>query len=101
MSRNANEILREIDMKAACFVDMLKRPVEADQLTIYINNEDYDILADFAIDYMFISFSTLSKAVFNSYKGMHIEIAPHLKDIQIGLKLIMPDEATKLLQQDT
>lgn len=100
MSRNANEILREIDMKAACFVDMLKRPVEAAQLTIYINNEDYNTVADYAIDYMLTNIPTLSRAVFNSYKGMHIEIAPHLKDIQIGLKLIMPDEAIKLLQQD-
>ena len=90
MSREAKDILHEIDMKVACFSDMLKRPVEAGQLTIYMNDEDYDIVADFAIDYMLTTISTLSRAVFNSYKGMHIEIAPHLKDIQIGIRLIMP-----------
>ena len=32
------------------------------------------------------------RGVFNSYKGINIEIAPHLDDIQVGVKLLMPDK---------
>lgn len=71
-------------------MDMLKRPVMAQELIIYIGDNDYEILGDYAQEYM-LSDPNFVRGVFNSYKGIHIEIAPHLEDIQVGVNLLMPD----------
>lgn len=91
MAREAQEIIREIDYKLMCFVDMLKRPVTCNELIIYIGNNDYEILGDHATEYM-LADPNFVRGVFNSYRGIHIEIAPHLEDIQVGVKLLMPDK---------
>lgn len=91
MARDAQEIMREIDSKLIFFMDMLKRPVMAEELIIYIGNNDYEILGDYAQEYM-LADPNFVRGVFNSYKGIHIEIAPHLEDIQVGVKLLMPDK---------
>ena len=90
MAREAQEIMREIDSKIIFFMDMLKRPIERGELIIYIGNNDYEILGDYAQEYMLAN-PNFIRGVFNSYKGIHIEIAPHLKDIQVGVRLLMPD----------
>lgn len=89
MARDAQEIMREIDSKLIFFMDMLKRPVMREELIIYIGNNDYEILGDYAQEYM-LADPNFVRGVFNSYKGIHIEIAPHLEDIQVGVKLLMP-----------
>lgn len=89
MARDAQEIMREIDSKLIFFVDMLNRPVKTEELIIYIGDNDYEILGDYAQEYMLAN-PNFVRGVFNSYKGIHIEIAPHLKDIQVGVKLLMP-----------
>lgn len=89
MARDAQEIMREIDTKLIFFMDMLKRPVMREELIIYIGNNDYEILGDYAQEYM-LADPNFVRGVFNSYKGIHIEIAPHLEDIQVGVKLLMP-----------
>lgn len=91
MARDAQEIMREIDTKLIFFMDMLKRPVMREELIIYIGNNDYEIMGDYAQEYM-LSDPKFFRGVFNSYKGIHIEIAPHLEDIQVGVKLLMPDK---------
>ena len=90
MARDAQEIMREIDTKLIFFLDMLKRPVMAQELIIYIGDNDYEILGDYAQEYM-LSDPNFIRGVFNSYKGIHIEIAPHLEDIQVGVNLLMSD----------
>ncbi|MBO7733234.1 MAG: hypothetical protein J6S67_11790 [Methanobrevibacter sp.] len=91
MARDAQEIMREIDTKLIFFMDMLKRPVMAEELIIYIGNNDYEIMGDYAQEYMLCD-PHFVRGVFNSYKGIHIVIAPHLEDIQVGVKLLMPDK---------
>ena len=91
MARDAQKIIKEIDSKLIFFVDMLKRPVKTEELIIYIGNNDYKILGDYAQEYM-LKDPNFVRGVFNSYKGIHIEIAPHLEDIQVGVKLLMPDK---------
>lgn len=90
MARDAQKIIKEIDSKLIFFVDMLNRPVKIEELIIYIGDNDYEILGDYAQEYM-LADPNFVRGVFNSYKGIHIEIAPHLKDIQVGVKLLMPD----------
>lgn len=51
MSRTAQEILKEIDMKTAFFVDNLKIPVKPEDITIFINEQDYEIISNMAISY--------------------------------------------------
>lgn len=51
MSRTAQEILKEIDMKAAFLVDNLKIPVKPEDITIFINEQDYEIISDMAFSY--------------------------------------------------
>lgn len=89
MARDAQEIMREIDTKLIFFMDMLKRPVMAEELIIYIGNNDYEIMGDYAQEYM-LSDPYFIRGVFNSYKGINIVIAPHLEDIQVGVRLLMP-----------
>jgi len=92
MSRTAGEIIKEIDMKAACFVDMLKIHVEPEELTIFMNEEEYETLANYVTMYFLSNFDNLSHARFDSYKGMGITIAQYIKDIQIGLKFYIPEK---------
>lgn len=91
MARDAQEIMREIDSKLIFFADMLNRPVKTEELIIYIGDNDYEILGDYAMEYM-LAEPNFVRGVFNSYKGIHIEIAPHLEDIQVGVRLLMPDK---------
>lgn len=104
MSRTAKEILKEIDMKAAFFVDSLKIPVKPEDITIFINEAEYEIVADYATMYLLANYSDFTSAKFDSYKGMKFTLAQYIKDIQIGLKLRLPEaelpDNTKRLQQE-
>lgn len=97
MSRTAEDIIKEIDMKAACFADMLKRPVEAKNITIFMSEEDYETMSRYAISWMLTQ--NVARGCFDSYKGMGITIAPYIKDIQIGLKMYIPEENKRLQMQ--
>ena len=97
MSKTAQEILKEIDMKAACFVDMLKIPVKPSDITIFINENDYEILADYVTTYWLTTYmDSLQNAKFDSYKGMKFTLAQYIKNIQIGLNLRLPDELLQM-----
>lgn len=100
MSRTAQEILKEIDMKAAFFVDTLKIPVKPEDITIFINEAEYEILADYVTMYWFLKYSDFTNAKFDSYKGMTFTLAQYIKDIQIGLKLRLPESNKMLAQQE-
>lgn len=94
MERNAKEIIKEIDTKLLFFMDMLKKPVKPEELIIYMGNNDYEIMGDFAEEYFLFQMMkdpNITQCCFNSYKGICIEIAPNLQDIQIGIRLLMPD----------
>ena len=97
MSRRAKEILKEIDMKAAFFVDSLKIPVKPEDITIFINEAEYEIVADYATMYLLTNFEDFTSATFDSYKGMKFTLAQYIKDIQIGLKLELPDSNKMLV----
>ena len=62
MSRTAQEILKEIDMKTAFFVDNLKIPVKPEDITIFINEQDYEIISDMAISYFILNNPDLVRA---------------------------------------
>ena len=100
MSRTAQEILKEIDMKAAFLVDNLKIPVKPEDITIFINESDYEILCDYATVYLFAYYSDFTNAIFDSYKGMSFTLAQYIKDIQIGLNLRLPEANKMLVQQE-
>lgn len=97
MSKSAVEIIKEIDMKAACFMDMLKSPQDPKNVTIFMNEDDYEIMSQYAVSWMFTQ--NVVKGCFDSYKGMGITIAPYIKDIQIGLKMYIPEENKRLQMQ--
>ena len=100
MSRTAQEILKEIDMKAAFLVDNLKIPVKPEDITIFINEQDYEIISDMAFSYLILNNPYFVRAQFDSYKGMSLTLAQYIKDIQIGLKLRLPESNNMLVQEE-
>lgn len=100
MSRTAQEILKEIDMKAAFLVDNLKIPVKPEDITIFINEQDYEIISDMAFSYFILNNPDFVRAQFDSYKGMSFTLAQYIKDIQIGLKLRLPESNNMLVQEE-
>lgn len=86
MTREANEIFKEIKCKIGYYQEVLKdNPEYLKNLVIIIPNDDYEILAERALQYYIVN--NVRKAKFNSIMGYDLKISKDIDKIYIALDL--------------